>query len=232
MGLTYPLGKKIYFDHPDFAESYKELEIVGVVQDFHFRSMHQAIGPFIFRFYRPWHFRIFIKISPGQVRETLGRIEGIFAEYAPQQPFDCEFLDDTFQQMYQSEIQLRYVFSLFGTMAIFISCMGLFGLASSMSEQKTKEIGIRKVFGATVSGIVFSLSKELTQGVMLANLITWPVVYLVMNRWLRNFAYRINLGLDVFVFSALLTLSTALLTVSFKAVKTASANPVDPLRHE
>jgi putative ABC transport system permease protein len=110
--------------------------------------------------------------------------------------------------------------------------MGLFGLASSAAEQKTKEIGIRKVFGATVRGIVFSLSKELTQGVLMANLITWPVVYLVMNRWLRNFAYRINLGLDVFIFAALLTLTTALLTVSFKAVKAASANPVDPLRHE
>ena len=134
--------------------------------------------------------------------------------------------------MYQSEIQMGYVFSFFGVLAICISCMGLFGLASSAAEQKTKEIGIRKVFGATVSGIVFSLSKELTQGVLLANLITWPIVYIVMNRWLRNFVYRINLGLDVFVFAALLTLSTALLTVAFKAVKAASANPVDPLRHE
>ena len=232
MGLKYPLGEKIYFDHPDFAESYKELEIVGVVRDFHFRSMHQAIGPFIFRFYRPWHFRLFIKMKPGHLRETLEKVEGTFTKYAPRQPFDYEFLDDTFQQMYQSEIQMGYVFSFFGVLAICISCMGLFGLASSAAEQKTKEIGIRKVFGATVSGIVFSLSKELTQGVLLANLITWPIVYLIMNRWLRNFVYRINLGLDVFVFAALLTLSTALLTVAFKAVKAASANPVDPLRHE
>lgn len=232
MGLKYPLGEKLYFDHPDFAESYKELKIVGVVKDFHFRSMHQAIGPFVFRFYRPWHFRIFIKMKPGHLRETLEKVEGTFTKYAPGQPFDYEFLDDTFQHMYQSEIQLQYVFSIFGALAICISCMGLFGLASSAAEQKTKEIGIRKVFGATVSGIVFSLSKELTQGVLMANLITWPVVYLVMNRWLRNFAYRINLGLDVFIFAALLTLTTALLTVSFKAVKAASANPVDPLRHE
>jgi len=232
MGLQYPLGEKLNFDHPDFAESYKELEIVGVVRDFHFRSMHQAIGPFIFRFYRPWHFRLFIKMKPGNLRETLENIEEIFYKFAPAQPFDCEFLDDSFQQMYRSEIQLQTVFSIFGVLAICISCMGLFGLASSTAEQKTKEIGIRKVFGASMSGLVYSLSKEMTQGVLMANLFTWPVVYMIMNRWLRNFAYRINLGLDIFILSALLTLSTALLTVVFKAVKAASTNPVEPLRHE
>ncbi len=117
-------------------------------------------------------------------------------------------------------------------MAILISCLGLFGLASYSAEQKTKEIGIRKVFGATVPGIVLSLTKEFTQGVLMANLITWPIAYFVMNRWLQNFVYRINLNLDVFIASALLTLFTALLTVVFRAFRAASADPVEPLRYE
>ncbi len=232
MGIEFPLGKKVYFNHPDFAEAYKELEIIGVVKDFHFRSMHQAIGPFIFRFYRPWHFRIFIKIKPGNVQEALNRIEDTFKRYAPSHPFYYEFLDDAFSELYQAEIQMGYIFSFFGVIAICISCLGLFGLASYTIEQKTKEIGIRKIFGATIRGIAFSLSKEITQGVLMANLLTWPIVYVVMNRWLQNFAYRINLGLDVFILSALLAQFIALMTIALKTVRAAATDPVEPLRHE
>ena len=232
MGLEFPLGKTIYFDHPDFADSFKELEVIGVVKDFHFRSMHQAIGPFIFRHYRLWHFSVFIRIKPGSIQETLERVESIYEEFSPHHAFYYEFLDDAFQEIYLSEMQQGYVFSFFGVVAILISCLGLFGLASYTAEQKTKEIGIRKVFGATVPGIVLSLTKEFTQGVLMANFITWPIAYFVMSRWLRNFVYRTNLGLDVFIASALLTLFTALLTVVFRAVKAASADPVEPLRYE
>lgn len=232
MGIKFPLGKKVYFDHPDFAEAYKELEIIGVVKDFHFRSMHQAIGPFIFRFYRPWHFRIFIKIKPGNVQEALKKIEGTFKRFAPSHPFYYEFLDDAFSELYQAEIQMGYMFSFFGVIAIFISCLGLFGLASYTIEQKTKEIGIRKIFGATIRGIAFSLSKEITQGVLMANLLTWPIVYIVMDRWLQNFAYRINLGLDVFILSALLAQIIALMTIALKTFRAAATDPVEPLRHE
>jgi ABC-type antimicrobial peptide transport system permease subunit len=232
MGIEFPLGKKVRFDHPDFAEAYKELEIVGVVKDFHFRSMHQAIGPFIFRFYRPWHFRVFIKLKPGNVQETLKKIENIFKKFTPSHPFYYEFLDDAFYELYQAEIQMGYIFSFFGVIAICISCLGLFGLTSYTIEQKTKEIGIRKIFGATVRGIAFSLSKEMTQGVLIANLITWPIVYLVMDRWLQNFAYRINLGLDVFILSGLLAQFIALMTIALKTVRAAATDPVEPLRHE
>jgi len=232
MGIEFPLGKKIYFDHSDFAEAYKELEIIGVVKDFHFRSMHQAIGPFIFRFYRPWHFRIFIKMKPGNVQVALQKIENIFKKFAPSQPFYYEFLDDAFYELYQAEIQMGYIFSFFGVIAICISCLGLFGLASYTIEQKTKEIGIRKIFGATVRGIAFSLSKEMTQGVLIANLLTWPIVYIIMDRWLQNFAYRINLGLDVFIFSALLAQFIALMTIILKTVRAAATDPAEPLRHE
>lgn len=232
MDLEFPLGKTIYFDHPDFADSFKELEIIGVVKDFHFRSMHQAIGPFVFRYYRPWHFSVFIKIKPGSIQETLKRVENIYREFSPHHSFNYEFLDDAFQGIYLSEMQQGYVFSFFGVVAILISCLGLFGLASYAAEQKTKEIGIRKVFGATVPGIVLSLTKEFTQGVLMANLITWPIAYFVMNRWLQNFVYRINLGLDVFIASALLTLFTAMITVVFRAVRAASADPIEPLRYE
>jgi len=232
LGLDYPVGTTIYFDHPDFSGSFKELVIIGVVKDFHFRSMHQAIGPFVFRYYRPWHFSIFLRIKPGSIQDTLDRVESIYREFSSHHAFYYEFLDDSFQEIYLSEIQQGYVFSFFGVVAILISCLGLFGLASYSAEQKTKEIGIRKVFGATVPRIVFSLMREFSQGVLMANLITWPIAYFVMSRWLRNFAYRTNIGLDVFIASALLTLFTALLTVVFRAVRAASANPVEPLRYE
>ena len=232
LGIEYPLAKKVRFDHPGFAEAYKELEIIGVVRDFHYRSMHQTIEPFIFRFYRPWHFRVFIKLKPGNVQETLKNIESVYNKFSPANPFYYEFLDDAFSELYKAEIQAGYIFSFFGVIAICISCLGLFGLTSYTIEQKTKEIGIRKIFGATVRGIAFSLSKEMTQGVLMANLITWPIVYIIMGRWLQNFAYRINLGLDVFIVSALLAQFTALMTIALKTVRAASTDPVEPLRHE
>ena len=232
MGIEFPLGKKVRFDHPGFAESYKKLEIIGVVKDFHYGSMHQTIGPFIFRFHRPWHFRVFIKLKSGYVQETLKKIEGVFNKFAPAYLFYYEFMDDTFSELYQAEIQTGYIFSFFGVIAVCISCLGLFGLASFTIEQKTKEIGIRKIFGATVRGIAFSLSKEMTQGVLMANLISWPIVYMVMSKWLQNFAYRINMGLDVFILPALLAQFTALITIALKTVRAATTNPVEPLRHE
>ena len=232
MGIEFPLGETIYFDHPDFSETYRELEIIGVVRDFHFQSMHQANRPFVFRFHRPWHYSVFIRMKPGNVRDTLTRIEYILLEFIPHQPFYFEFFDDTFQELYQSEIQQGFVFNFTGIMAIFISCLSLFGLSSYIAEQKTNEIGIRKVFGATVPGIVFSLSKEFTQGVLLANLITWPIVYFIMYKWLQNFVYRINLGLDVFIVSTFFTLFLALVTVVFRAIKAATADPIGALRQE
>ena len=232
MNLEAPLGKSLYFNHPAFEESSRHLKIIGIVKDFHFRSMHQEIGPFLFRIYKPWWSYIFVKIASEDVQESVNRIHRVFREFAPDYPFQFQFLDEAFNDLYQSERRLSQFLNVFGFLAIFISCLGLFGLASYTAEQKTKEIGVRKVLGASVSGVVLLLSKEFTKWVVVANLIAWPVAYLFMKRWLQDFAYRIDLRIDMFIIAALLAMVIAFLTVSYQAVKAALANPVDSLKYE
>jgi putative ABC transport system permease protein len=147
-------------------------------------------------------------------------------------PFDYTFLDEAFDRKYKAEEKLGKIFSYFTLLAIFIACLGLFGLAFFTAEQRTKEIGIRKALGASITGIIMLLSKEFTKWVLLANIIAWPIAYVAMNRWLQNFAYRINMGLGTFIIAALLALIIALLTVGYQAIKTARANPVESLRYE
>ena len=232
LGIESPLGEKIYFDHPAFAKDYKELVIIGVVKDYHFQSMHQAVGPFVFRFHRPWHYLVFIKIKPGHIQQTLPHIEKAFKGYNPRDPFYFEFLEDTFSDLYQEEVLMGWLFNAFGLSAVLISCIGLFGLASYSTEYKTKEIGIRKIFGASVSGLVFRLTKELMSSVFLANIIAWPIVYLIMKKWLENYAWRVPLGAGLLLLSCLFTLFLVLITSSSKIVKIAEADPIDSLRYE
>lgn len=232
MGITSPLGTRVYFAHPALEESFRYVRIIGVVKDFHFRSMHELIGPFIFRIYRPWHSYVFIKIKPENVPETLQRIENISVKFAPDYPFQYEFLDEAFVKLYQSERQMGRLFNVFGILAIFISCLGLFGLASYTAEQKTKEIGVRKVLGASVAGIVLSLSKEFTKWVLVANLVAWPVAYFVMREWLQGFAYRTGLTLGIFILSAILAFIVALITVGHQSIKAALTNPVESIKYE
>ncbi|MGD8534795.1 MAG: hypothetical protein PVF66_03020, partial [Candidatus Aminicenantes bacterium] len=146
--------------------------------------------------------------------------------------FQYSFLDEDFDKLYRTEMRLGKIFTVVTFLAIFIACLGLFGLAAFEAAQRTKEMGIRKVLGASVSGIVLLLSKEFTKWVLLANIIAWPVAYYAMNRWLQNFAYRISFGLWVLILSAGLAFIVALLTVSYQAVKVSLANPVDTLRYE
>jgi putative ABC transport system permease protein len=232
LGIKSPLGKKIYFDHPAFAEDYKELQIIGIVKDYHFQSMHQAVGPFVFRFHRPWHYLVFLKIKPGHIQQTLPLIEQVFKEYNPRDPFYFEFLEDSFSNLYREEVLMGWLFNAFGFSAVLISCIGLFGLASYSTEYKTKEIGIRKIFGASVSGLVFRLTRELMSCVFLANIIAWPIVYLIMQKWLENYAWRVPLGLGLLLLSFAFTLFLVLLTSSSKIIKIAEADPVDSLRYE
>jgi putative ABC transport system permease protein len=232
LGMEFPLGKKIYFDHPAFAEDYKELEIIGIVKDYHFQSMHQAVGPFVFRFHRLWHYLVFIKIKPGHVQQTLPLIEKVFKEFNPLDPFYFEFLEDTFNNLYREEVLMGWFFNGFGLSAVMISCIGLFGLASFSTEYRTKEIGIRKIFGASVPGLVLRLTKELMSCVFLANIIAWPIVTITMNQWLKNYVWRAPLGWGLLLLSCLFTLFLVLLTSSSKIVKIAEANPIDSLKYE
>ncbi|MFC2166162.1 ABC transporter permease, partial [Acidobacteriota bacterium] len=175
---------------------------------------------------------ISIRLNPGKVKETLSFLETKWREFDPTRTFDYEFLDVAFNGQYGSEERLNNIFTYFTIIAIFIACLGLFGLASFTAEQRTKEIGIRKVLGASESGIVILLSKEFTKWVGVAMILAWPIAYFVMNRWLQDFAYRTNISAWSFLFSAVMVLAIALITVGFQAVKAARANPVESLRYE
>ena len=183
--------------------------------------------------YRPSWFRyVIVRIKPTRIPEVLQFLEKRWELLQPSFPFEYSFLDETFDRQYRIEKKLSQVFTYFTFLAIFIACLGLFGLASFTAEQRTKEIGIRKALGASVSEIIWLLSKEFIRWVLLANLIAWPLAYLAMNKWLQNFAYRINIGVGTFALSALSALLIALLAVGFQAIRAARANPVDTLRYE
>jgi putative ABC transport system permease protein len=232
LGVEDPIGMTIIMNHPAWPEDFRRARIIGVVKDFHARSVHSAIRPFVFRMYRPWHFYGFIKVEGTRIPETLKQMESVFKTYAPDYPFLYMFYDEFYNGQYQNEQQLARLFSGFSLLSVLISCLGLFGLASFTAEQKTKEIGIRKVLGATIPGIIRLTTKEFLKWVALATLIAWPLAYLVMHSWLQDFAYKVKLGPAVFLLAALLALVIALVTVSYHALRAALANPVDSLRYE
>ncbi len=229
MELDSPIGKHIYFDKDGpYAD---EGVIVGVVKDFHFNSIHEEIEPLVLRIYPRWFFHIMIKVKPENVTAIVAALEKVFKKYS-NSPFEYAFLDSAFDDLYKSEHRMAAIFNHFSLIAIFISCLGLFGLAAFTAEQRTKEIGVRKVLGASMTNVAALLSKDFVKLVLLANLIAWPVAWFVMNKWLHNFAYRIKIEWWVFALAGGIALIIALLTVSTQAIKAALANPVEALRYE
>lgn len=218
------LGKRL--------ESVVAGEVIGVVEDFHYMGLQAAIEPLAI-FWGPDYFgTITLNVSTENLTEALAFAENKWEELFPGNPFDYFFLDTYFNRHYQAEERMGKMFTVFTILGVIIACLGLFGLASFTAERKTKEIGIRKVLGASVSGIVLLLSKEIIKWVIIANLIAWPLVYVVMNLWLSNFAYHINVNVGILVSSAFLALAIALITVSYQSIKAACANPVDALKYE
>jgi putative ABC transport system permease protein len=211
--------------------------IIGVVKDFNYESLHQPITPIVM-YIAPSSFNsLSVKIRPDRpedVAATLEFLKNKWQEYRPNFPFQYSFIDERYELLYQSEHRLGQIFGTFSVLAVFIACLGLFGLTSYTAEQRTKEIGIRKVLGASVSTIVVLLSKDFTRLVVVATLAAWPIAYYAMNRWLQEFAYRINIHQQsaTFLLAAALALAIALATVIFQAVKAALANPVKSLRYE
>lgn len=175
---------------------------------------------------------IIIKIQEGEIASTLDFIERKWKHTVPMFPFIYSFLDSDFDRSFRATERLGRLSTTSTSISILIACLGLLGLAAYTAQQRTKEIGIRKVLGASASKIVLMLSREFIKWVMIANVIAWPVAYFVMSRWLQNFAYRISIGPWGFILSALLALVLAVLTVSFQALKAGTANPVDSLRYE
>ncbi|MBU0712023.1 ABC transporter permease [bacterium] len=223
-GFKSPIGEKI----KDFGNR----EIIGVVKDFHLRSLYERIEPCMFVLNPMEIYQVMIRIRPGNIPETLFFLKEKWKQFVPIAPFNYSFIDDNLNKLYESEQRAGKIIGYFTFLAILIASLGLFGLASFIAEQRTKEIGIRKVFGASVPVIVALLSKEIVKLTIIAIIIAFPVVYYAMNRWLQDFAYRINIGFGTFILTGLVALAIALFTVIFQAVKAATVNPVETLRYE
>jgi putative ABC transport system permease protein len=206
--------------------------VIGVVRDFNFQSLHTEINPLALRISGDQYLFTSIRLSTQNIPQILTGISDIFQKITPQTPFEYFFFDDYFENLYHREENFGRTIGYFALLAIIISCLGLFGLAFFISEQRTKEIGIRKVLGASVLGIVVMLSKEFVKWTILANVLAWPVAYLVVKKWLQNFAYPIDIGVGIFMLSAALALVIALITVSFQSIKAATFHPADTLRYE
>jgi putative ABC transport system permease protein len=225
MGLEDPVGSK-------FRLWKYEGQIVGVVEDFHFKSLQKEIEPLVLRIDPGWDSYVFVKFKSEQTKEAIASVQRVYNSFNPDFPLEYTFLDEAVERLYHSEQKTKTIFNSFTFIAIFISCLGLYGLVAHMAQQKTKEIGIRKVLGASTINIVTNLSKEFVLLVCVANAVAWPLAYYFMNKWLKNFAYRTSMGLWIFILSALAALVIALFTVSYQSIKAATANPVDSLRYE
>ena len=233
LGLTDPVGKQIVAIHPN-ADQSLTFTIIGVLKNFHFKSLHHQINPLIVHLYGPEGRGryVSVRIHSENIRETMTFLENTWRKFASNQAFEYEFFDDHFAGIYQAEERTGQIFFSFSLLAIIIASLGLFGLAAFVTEQRTKEIGIRKVLGATESGIVFLLSRQFTKWVVLSNLFAWPIAYYFMRKWLQRFAYQTSISAWYFLFAFIVVLFVALLTVCYQTVKAARSNPVELLRYE
>jgi len=215
-----------------FGYGQRNGQITGVVKDFHFESLHQEISPIVMFLSKTDLAQISIRIGPENIPQTMAFLKDIWAELRPNYPFSYYFIDENFDQLYRSEENLQRIFSYFAFLSVLIGCLGLFGLASYSAERRTKEIGIRKVLGASATGLAILLSKELTKWILLANVIAWPAAYLIMSRWLQNFAYRSGIAFGTFLIAGGIAWVIAFLTVSYQAIKASLADPIAALKYE
>jgi len=232
-GLKNPIGKKIQFNADEKGNPIF-YQIVGVIKDFHIFSLQHQIGPLILQLPPALSEKdnLYVRINKSNVKEALQYLESTYRKFDYEHPVDYHFLDQNFAKQYQAEQKQGFILLTFTILTIIIACLGLFGLTTFAAQQRTKEIGIRKVLGASVAQITALLSKDFVKLVLLALLLASPISYFAMQKWLEDFAYRINIHWWIFALSGLLAIVIALITVSFQAVKAALANPVKSLRSE
>ena len=210
----------------------REGKIIGIVENFHFQNLRQKINPLVIRLSPPDAANIHIRLNPAQVLVTMEGIERTWSSICRDEPVNYQFFDQQFDRMYRTEQRMSRIFSWFSVLAVLISCLGLFGLASYMAEQKTREIGVRKVFGAGITQVLVLMVKEFTRWVIIAIFIGMPVAWYFMDRWLDNFVFRGGQGIHSYILAALAAIGIAIITVSYQAVRAALSNPADSLRHE
>ena len=206
-------------------------KIIGIINDFNTESLRSELSPVVLMPTKAANY-LFLRISSKDISRTIKLIENKIKEIVPDDPFEYSFLDKEIDKLYKTEQTTGKLSTFIATIAIFISCLGLLGLVSFSSERRTKEIGIRKVLGASVTDVLVALTKDFTKWVLIANFIAWPIAWYAINMWLQNFAYRIEISWWTFLFSGSIALIIALTTVSFQAMKAATANPVKSLRYE
>ena len=234
LGFKNPLGETLYRPGgyaSDGSFTSKAFDIIGIVKDFNFSSMHDKVGPLIISLGENYG-RVAMRINSKNIPGLISQVENKWNSMAPGQPFSYTFLDADFNKIYEAEQRTGKLFISFAVFAIFIACLGLFGLVTYAAEQRIKEIGIRKVLGASVVEIVTMISKDFVKLVLIASVIAFPVAWWMMSKWLQSFAYRINISWWVFALAGLLTIAIALITVSFQAIRAALSNPVKSLRTE
>ncbi|MFC1724937.1 ABC transporter permease [candidate division KSB1 bacterium] len=235
MGLDNPIGTLVSYEMRNFeTDEYdeKEGEIIGIIKNFHQRSLHNSIEPMIFTLINDELGPYSLKIEPRNLSETIKFLEDKWKAYHPDYPFSYTFLSETINNFYENDKKTGTVFTYFALLTIFISCLGLIGLVSYTAEQRKKEIGIRKVLGSSITGVTLLLSKEFLGSIVISLIISFPLVWFIMKKWLEGFAYRTNIGIPVFLISGILTLCIAVLSVGFQVLKAASASPVDSIRNE
>jgi len=223
-GWDNPLERKLMFNKKTF-------KVIGVVEDYHFESLRNQIKPVVL-FLGYSSGRISFRIKTENIAGTIEALKRKWKKFLPHEPFDYAFFDDKFFSLYQAELMMGKVFGVFSGLAIFVASLGLFGLAAFTAEKKSKEIGIRKVLGATVSQILKMLTREFMVLVGISNLIAWPIGYYLMSRWLQGFAYRVSFGTGIFILSGFITVFFSLLAISLQALKAATSDPVKTLRYE
>jgi len=229
-GFEDTLNKKLYTQIGEGSEF--PLEIIGVVRDFHFQSLHQEVRPLIIHFNENTQYQLSVRISGTETSKSLEYIEKTWISFKEQQPIHMTFLDEDLAALYHNDEKAAAVFSIFSVLAIFVAALGLLGLASFSAAQRTKEVGIRKAMGASIPGVLITLSKEFIWLILLATLAAWPLGYIIMKNWLQDFPARIPLEPQVFIISSLLAFFIAAVTVLLRVYKAASRNPVSSLRYE
>jgi ABC-type antimicrobial peptide transport system permease subunit len=205
--------------------------IIGVVQDFNFKPIQQPIEPLIMRL-NTWGGNIVVRTRPGQTEATIAALTQIWGKLNPAYPFTYQFIDQDLARLYRGEQRLGSLFNVFAGLAIFISCLGLYGLSAFMAEQRTREVGIRKVFGASLLHLVYLLSRQFTRLILVAMAIALPLAWFMVARWLEGFAYHVDLGWPVFGAACLVCLLVAGVTVSYESIKAALMNPANAFRRE
>jgi putative ABC transport system permease protein len=224
MGWESPLGKQF--------QIIKKGTVIGIIKDFHFKSLHQKLEPMVLCMSPEYFEYLAVRISPENISHTLNFLQKKWQDLVPNQVFQFSFLDEDYDNLYRAEIKLSKIFGYIALFAIIIACLGLFGLTALISELRTKEIAVRKVLGASISGIAYMLSVEFLKLLLVANLIAWPLAWYTMNQWLKNFSYRISLEIWVFIVAGFFTVVIAFAAMSYQSFKTATTDPIDLLRYE